>query len=164
MKRQNFAPGQPNFQANPTQAPFASEPGENDPLTEVIQGAALQPVPPAAYGGYALERPSGPTIIDWFLDAAAARKHREVMTTIRDASIEGQEAMAAASQLAADFVANSLETEHFMEREIRNHQDSRMALANAPTYAQIGRTMQMQSLPEIAQAAINRIKRKIEQR
>ena len=134
-------------------------------LYKALQGSAangkVQTVPP---GGYGLERGSGPGLLDWVFDRAAARKHQEVMSLIRDTTIETMEAMNAATLLTTDFAANSMEAEYTIEQVIRQYKDSPTVLASAPMYVQLARSMQMQTVPGIAQAGVNRIKRKIEQR
>ncbi|NWJ98514.1 MAG: hypothetical protein HXX20_22415 [Chloroflexi bacterium] len=51
-----------------------------------------------------------------------------------------------------------------MEQLILQYSQSEMVLSSAPVYVQLARTMQMQTVPAIAQAGMNRIRRKIEQR
>ncbi|NWJ95683.1 MAG: hypothetical protein HXX20_07870 [Chloroflexi bacterium] len=110
MAEQSNKQTTPLGQATPTTPP--EQTGGTSALSKALQGAALQPVPsagsPTAGGGYSIERGS-PGILDWLLDSAAARKHREVMTLIRDTGIETMEAMNVSSMLTADFVANSLD-------------------------------------------------------
>lgn len=127
-------------------------------------GGAPAGVMPGGAGGYTLEHGSAGGVLDWLLDGAAARKHREVMTHIRDTTIETLEAMNAASLITADFAANSFDTEYTMEQLVTQYRHSQMVLASAPVYVQLARQMQMQTVPAIAQAGMNRLRSKIEHR
>lgn len=139
---------------------------EADVLEDILAAAAFQPIATTipAGGMHSLDRGSGTSLIDYILDGAAARKHREVLRHIRDVGIETMEGMNITSMIAADMVANSLETEHTMEQLIRQYSDSKFVAASAALYTQLGRAIQMQTVPAIAQTGANRIKNKIESR
>lgn len=146
-------------------SPYDESSSDTDTLDQAMQGAALQPVPAGGtMAGYSLDRGSGLGLIDWIIDSAGAQTHRRVMNHNRDVAVETMDAMSLTSMLAADFVANSLETERAMEQTILQNRDSKMALASAPVYVQLARQMQMQTMPAIAQTGMNRIKHKIEHR
>ena len=113
--------------------------------------------------GYAMERSQGPGILDWIFDNQAARRQREALNYVRRTGELVADAMQVTSALAADFVANCLETEYNMEQTVHQYSNSRFAIASAPLYVNLARQMQIQTVPEITQSGMNRIKRKIEQ-
>lgn len=159
----NEQPNTPQQQANQEEENW--EMGGQAALYKALQNSAVNGrVQPVAGGGFSMERASGPGLLDWVFDRASARKHQEVMNLIRDTTVETMEAMNAATLLTTDFAANSLEAEYTIEQVIRQYKDSPLVLASSPVYVQLARSMQMQTVPSIAQAGMNRIKRKIEQR
>ncbi len=136
-------------------------------LEETLRAAAIKGTPNQAQsqgGGLVLDRGNGPGLLEWVFDRAAARKHHEVMSLIRDTTIETMEAMNASTLLATDFVANTLDAENTMQQIIMQYRNSELVLSSAPMYVGIAREMLMQTVPSITQAGMNRIKTKIEKR
>jgi hypothetical protein len=148
-----------------TQLPAESGANPTD-LSQVMQASLYHSQPEgfnAALAGYS-SGGGGLTVFDWLFDSGAARTHRDVMNTIDRTVTEVHHGMTGISSIVVDFAANSMENERTFEQLIQQYGNSAMVRASAPLYIQMARQMQLQGLPTVAQAGINRIKSKIERR